>query len=243
MKRIENSYKQYRDSILGHQNTWLEILIRQVDENSFEITSKKIASRFFEQGYKYCSVMLHPTFDTNSSIYPYDRVDYHINTRKTDNNRHEFLEPDEFLKEVGYESFSELFVYAHITVWNRDPLERLITAIIEEIKLSDGKTLPTDITDSLDKWFEENRINYTISTYHVNDYCKICYLIKMANINNFKMIEPPKPEFGYQSMHQKGISNNEYKEEFYKVFDRWENYIQIESYLHSEYLFYNLLKK
>ena len=42
MKRIENSYKEHRDSILDHQNTWLEILIRQVDENSFEITSKKI---------------------------------------------------------------------------------------------------------------------------------------------------------------------------------------------------------
>ena len=90
--------------------------------------------------------------------------------------------------------FLNYLFMTHITVWNRDPLERLIT-IIEEIKLPDGKTLPTDITDSLDKWFEENRINYTISTYHVNDYCKICYLIKMANINNFEMIEPPKPEF------------------------------------------------
>ena len=66
---------------------------------------------------------------------------------------------------------------------------------------------------------------------------------KDANINNFEMIEPPKPEFGYQTLHQEGISNNQYKEEFYKVFDTWRNYIQIESYLHSEYLFYNLLKK
>ena len=71
------------------------------------------------------------------------------------------------------------YLFIFILQFGIETVRKINNKIIEEIKLPDGKTLPTDITDSLDKWFEENRINYTISTYHVNDYCKICYLIKM----------------------------------------------------------------
>ena len=60
--------------------------------------------------------------------------------------------------------------------------DRLLTAVIEESKKSDGKTFSEE---RLLKFLHELPDNFhnhlQFSTYHINDYNRVCYLISLVN--------------------------------------------------------------
>ena len=118
-----------------------ELLILTNSHRDVSITTKKIASRYLEGLGDWTSLSLNYTFDEESLIYPYGVQLGH--TKKSEEELKENLNyqiPSEFLKFHNFSSWDELFENANITFWLREPSDRLLTAVIEESKKSDGKT-------------------------------------------------------------------------------------------------------
>lgn len=216
-----------------------ELLILTNSHRDVSITTKKIASRYLEGLGDWTSLSLNYTFDEESLIYPYGVQLGH--TKKSEEELKENLNyqiPSEFLKFHNFSSWDELFENANITFWLREPSDRLLTAVIEESKKSDGKTFSEE---RLLKFLHELPDNFhnhlQFSTYHINDYNRVCYLISLVNEetnNHFPKISD-NPNAG-------DISNDKWKS------ITWPSHIDnimpiFGDHLASETLFYHLLTK
>ena len=226
-----------------------EILILTNSYRDISITTKKIGSRYFQSLGDWTSLSLNYTFDEESLLYPYgvqlghtkkSEIEFSSNEKEV----HNYQTNSEFLKFHNFSSWDELFENANITFWLRDPLDRLLTAVIEEAKSSDGDFNE----DRLQKFLHElpNRFHNHLqfSTYHINDYNRVCYLISLVNKeskNHFpKMSDNPKGK--HHITNSDNISNDKWKSTV------WPTYIDnimiiFGDHLASETLFYHLLTK
>lgn len=215
-----------------------EILILTNSYRDISITTKKIGSRYLQGLGDWTSLSLNYTFDEESLIYPYGVQLGHTQTSEiTEKEVDNYQTNSEFLKFHNFSSWNELFQNANITFWLRDPLDRLLTAVIEDAKTSDGDFTEDRLRDYLHKLPGEFYNHLQFSTYHINDYNRVCYLISLVNEeskNHFPKISD-NPNAG-------DISNDKWKS------TTWPNYIDhimtiFADHLASETLFYHLLTK
>ena len=116
-----------------------EILILTNSYRDISITTKKIGSRYLQGLGDWTSLSLNYTFDEESSIYPYGvQLGHTKNSEITEKEVDNYQTNSEFLKFHNFSSWNEFFENANITFWLRDPLDRLLTAVIEDSKTSDG---------------------------------------------------------------------------------------------------------